>query len=106
MTIFYILVADSASAGFQKSGTQGYHSFAGDKDSHKHEEEKFAKSLGDILQSEYHGRKFDELIIVAPPRFLGDIRQSLSKDCMSVLAKTINKNLVKQTETEVIAQLV
>jgi len=97
---------DSDRAGLRISTAKGYHSFAGDKDSHKHEEEEFARRLGDVLKSEYQRGKFDQLIIVAPPHFLGFIRQHLSKDCMSVLVKSINKNLVKQPETELIAQLV
>jgi protein required for attachment to host cells len=96
---------DSDRAGVRNSSTKGSHSFAGDKDSHKHEEEMFAKSLCNMLESEYKHRKYDGLILVAPPHFLGFIRQHLSKDCMSVLVKSINKNLVKQTETELIAQL-
>ena len=45
-------------------------------------------------------------MLVAPPHFLGELRQHLSKECQHVLGKTVNKDLLRADSKEIIAHLV
>jgi len=42
------------------------------------EAEKFARELGDLLARSFDAHAFDELIIAAPPKFLGLLRETLA----------------------------
>ncbi len=93
---------DSDKAGSASSAGRGYHSLGGDANSHQHESEEFARSLGKFLHSEHLAGKFGQLLIAAPPHFLGDLRKHLGADCTKVLGKTVNKNLLRVGEAAII----
>lgn len=93
---------DSDKAGSSSSSGRGYHSLGGDSSSHRHESEEFARSLGKYLHGEHLAGKFGQLLVAAPPHFLGDLRQHLSPDCTKVLGKTVNKNLLRVGEAAII----
>ncbi|MDT8397795.1 MAG: host attachment protein [Pseudomonadales bacterium] len=96
---------DSDRAGMQHSGGGGFHSYAGDNDSHRHETEEFARELCKILQTARQAGKFDSLIIAAPPHFLGNLRQHLSQDCQNCLVKSLDKDLVQASVAELAEHL-
>ena len=97
---------DSDKPGSANSAGRGYHSLGGDSDSHQHESSEFARSLGKFLHSEHVAGKFGQLLVAAPPHFLGDLRQHLSPDCTKVLGKTVNKNLLRVGEKEMLEHFV
>jgi protein required for attachment to host cells len=94
---------ESDRPGQQRNDSGGMHGLGGDSDAQQHERAKFARSLCTLLQSEQQAGKFTNLLIAAPPHFLGDLRQHLSKDCLRVLGKSVNKNLLRVGEKDVIA---
>lgn len=97
---------DSDRPGMQRKGVGGTHSYGGDSDSTRHESFAFARALAKLLHGEHLAGKFTDLMIVAPPEFLGDLRQNLSQDCKNVLGKTVNKNLLREDERSLVAHLV
>jgi protein required for attachment to host cells len=97
---------DSDKPGSSNSGGRGYHSLGGDSSSHQHESSEFARSLGKYLHSEHLAHKFGQLLIAAPPHFLGELRQHLSDDCQKVLGKTVNKNLLHMGTAEMLEHFV
>lgn len=90
-------------AGRQQTGSGGYHSFAGERETH--EDERFSRELCKFLCDEYQRGKFDTLILTAPPPFMGQLRKHLRKTCRKVLLNTIDKDLVKLSEQDIIAQV-
>lgn len=97
---------DADRPGMQRSGSGGTHSLGGDENSQLHESASFAKELAHWLHAEHVAGKFAGLMLVAPPHFLGDLRQNLSADCTKVLGKTVNKNLMNEGEDAIVAHLV
>lgn len=93
---------DSDRAGQQRNSIGGMHSLAGDHDPQRHASEQFARSLCKLLQHEHQDGKFSELLIAAPPHFLGELRAHLSDDCRKVLGKTVHKDLLR-SDTQAIA---
>lgn len=87
-------------AGSQRSGSGGYHSFAGERETH--EETRFSRDLCRFLCEEHRAGKYSELVLIAPPHFLGELRKQLEKECGNVPLQTIAKDLVKQSERDII----
>lgn len=61
----------------------------------------FAKRLADRLD---HGRTqgdFDQLMLVAPPAFLGLLRESLNDQTLKLVSQSVDKNLVQAGEQSI-----
>ena len=92
--------------GMQRNDGGGVHGFGGDNDAHRHESEQFARTLCKWLHTEHQTGNFTSLLIAAPPHFLGDLRKHLSKDCQQVLGKTVNKDLLRSNDKDIIAHFI
>ena len=89
------LVSDSAGSDGGSVG-QGRH-IMNDKTSAKELEAcSFAKLLADRLDSARIKGKFSKLVLVAPPAFLGLLRENLSKEVMAMVSNQVHKNLVQK----------
>lgn len=88
--------------GVQRNSIGGAHGLGGDKDPHQHEREQFARELCHLLQREHGAGNFADLMIAAPPHFLGDLRQHLSDGCLKVLGKTVHKDLLRADPKQVL----
>lgn len=62
-------------------------------DWHEIGKERFAKDVADRLYKWAHAGKFDKLVIVAPPRVLGDIRKELHQEVTDRLVSEVAKDL-------------
>ncbi len=93
----------SDKAGTQQSGSGGFHSFAGERQSY--EEIKFSRKLCHLLDKKYQAGEFSKLMLIAPPHFLGELRKHLGHECKDVLLKTIDKDLVNHSEKDVMARI-
>jgi protein required for attachment to host cells len=58
-----------------------------------HQVELFAKRVGDYLDKARTDHRYDELVLVAPPRFLGMIRKSLGKEVEKLVVDDLDKDL-------------
>jgi protein required for attachment to host cells len=59
----------------------------------EHSARLFAKALSRYLEKARVQRRFDELVLVAPPRFLGMLRKALDKDVEKLVARELPKDL-------------
>ena len=70
------------------------------------EAEKFAAVLADRLERAAIGEEFERLVIVAPPRFLGSLRESLSESLMKrQQVVSIDKDLSTVPDVELPARI-
>ncbi len=84
---------------------EGGHAFEAPTDLKKYEAEVFAKQIADKLE---HGRvnhDYDKLILVAPPAFLGALRQSMNDHVVNLVSSSLDKNLVSETEVAIRAHI-
>jgi len=93
----------SDKAGTQQSGSGGFHSFAGERQSF--EEMKFSRKLCHLLQKEYLAGEFSKLMLIAAPHFLGELRKHLEYECKEALLMTIDKDLVNLSENEIMTRI-
>lgn len=58
---------------------------------------RFASELAERLDAARNAGELERLVLVAPPAFLGLLRDKLSKEVMARVSKQIDKNLVQQS---------
>lgn len=66
-------------------------------DWHRFEKEKFAKEMAGILDQAGLSGAYDRLILVAPPKTLGDLRSALSPATRKKVSGEIDKDLTAVT---------
>jgi len=59
----------------------------------EHATELFAKRLGDYLDKARTGHRYDRLHLIAPPKFLGQLRKALGKEVQKLVAEELPKDL-------------
>lgn len=90
--------------GSNHGGAGGYQSY--DRETNENPENvRFARELGEFLNKARHNGEFDSLVLIAPPGFLGVLRNHLSKECLAVVLKSIDKDLVRQDASAIIRHL-
>jgi protein required for attachment to host cells len=70
-------------------------------DWHDQEEERFLQRLASRLDAEVNAGNAKSVIIVAPPRALGVLRQAYSQNLRNVLRAEIDKDLVRMPVDEI-----
>jgi len=94
------LVTDGSGAGNGTSGN-GTHSMGHEKDAHQHEVKKFARELCVELDRAAQGKDVRKIYLIAAPRFLGLLRQGLSKPCAEKVVGEISKDLVNHSVADI-----
>jgi protein required for attachment to host cells len=70
------------------------------QDPHLVEKHRFAKLVADRLETAATEGAFDRLVLVAPPKMLGDLRIDLSARTASMIVGELAKDLVKTPTAE------
>ena len=76
------------------SSPSGVRSAVDEPDYHQIEEDRFAADTAALLSKRAHDSDFEQLIIVAPPRTLGELRQHYDKAVEAKVIAEIDKDLV------------
>ena len=63
--------------------------------------EEFANQIVDHLSRANQEQRFDDLVLVAPPLFLGVLRKALPGSLTSLVTREINKEYTKMTSEEI-----
>jgi protein required for attachment to host cells len=80
--------------GRRFGGTGHHHDVAGERSTARHELEQFARRVAQRIDHDRIAKEFDKLVIVAPPKVLGLLRQSLPAPLQNVIAAEIPKDLL------------
>jgi protein required for attachment to host cells len=67
----------------------------------RHAKHEFARDVARMLADALNRGEYDRLVVCAPPRALGDLRQELSKNVQDRVVGEVNKDLVKSSDDEV-----
>jgi protein required for attachment to host cells len=88
------IISDRGGRSFDSHG-HGRHTMAREKsDPKKHASQAFAKTLAQRIARAVHDGSCEEIVLISAPRFLGVMRDALSKAGNVVPAVTIDKELV------------
>ena len=75
------------------------------RDLHEAAKEDFIGTVADTLAAELKDGKFDELVLVAPPGVISELKGSLSKPAASIVVKELHKDLTRVPDHELTSYL-
>jgi len=87
-------------------GTSGPASDREETSAAEHATDLFAKRLGDYLDKARSAHRYDRLHLVAPPKFLGQLRKALGKEVQKLVSEELPKDLSGLSARELEARLV
>ena len=90
------LKSDKPGRGYSSSRSGVRHAFEPAHDYHKLEKHRFMAKVASTLDEACERREFDDLIIVAPRRSLGELRELLSKRVQSRVRREVAKDLTNE----------
>ena len=93
------LGSDQPGRAFASSGSM--RSAIEQTDFHQIEKDQFAARTAALLSKRAHAGEFEQLIVVAPPRTLAELRKHYDKAVSSRLVKEIDKDLTKNPVKEI-----
>jgi protein required for attachment to host cells len=80
---------------------KGHRSALNETDWHEFEEQRFVREFSARLNKAAHASRFDRLILVAPPKVLGELRDELEKAAAERVVDEIAKDLTKHPVDEI-----
>jgi protein required for attachment to host cells len=86
-------------------GSQGRHAYEPHEDARQHAVAHFARELAQDLARDYHLGAFQQLVLVAPPRFLGVLRDALDAKLTRALIGSVPKDLPRASAAELCAHV-
>lgn len=86
------ILSDRPGRAFDSMG-KARHSLSTEVDVHQHDNQVFAHKIAHYLEKAKVGNSFDELAVIAPPQFLGVLRNSFSEKVKKSVSKEILKDL-------------
>ena len=77
------------------------HSYEPDVVPRKHEEALFSKRIGDFLDKASVEHRYDKLCVIAPPQFMGLLRENMGENARKVIEEEIVKDISWFSEHDV-----
>jgi protein required for attachment to host cells len=75
------------------------------RDLHEAAKEDFIRTVAAELATQLKDGKFNELVLVAPPSVIGELKESLSKPTAKLVVKELHKDLTKVPDHELTGHL-
>ena len=85
--------------------TPGNHKLTSQSNTKDNESNAFARTIGHHLDSARNKGKFNRLIIMSPPNFLGKLRKHIGSETNKRIISEVSKNLVKHTTSDIQAHI-
>jgi protein required for attachment to host cells len=99
------LKSDRPGRSFSSNGNGLRHAIEPKHDYHKLEKHKLAVAVADVLDRAQSQHAFDDLVVVAPRRSLGEIRTLLPRRVRACIREEVAKDLVNSTPHELLIRL-
>ena len=94
------LGSDRPGRSVESHGT-ARHAIEPKTDPHRELKRAFADQLVDVLTAHLEAKEFDRLILVAPPKMLGDLRQAIGQGLRAHITGEVGQDLTKVPNSEV-----
>ena len=78
------------------AGQSHHHGVDGERSTARHELTLFAKDVAQRIEAGRVNHEFEKLVLVAPPKMLGLLRQALPAPSQALLAAEVSKDIVHQ----------
>jgi protein required for attachment to host cells len=87
------------------TGTNARHAMEPRHDPHDHEKRHFARRVADLINDAAARDAFEHLVLVAPPRVLGELRAALDERASKRITGEVTRDLIRTPVTELPDQL-
>jgi len=91
------MMSDNEGRASARAGSSGGAAMTARTDPHELEERRFVEALAKELDQAAAAKRFDQLILAAPPRALGNLRRALSEKTAKLVLAELDKDLTKST---------
>jgi len=98
-------VFDHAPTGTGRRGAVAHHAVGGEARPRKHEARLFARRIVQQLKRAQLEERFERIVLMAGPAFLGVLRQALPKSLRSMVVAEVPKDLLHEADEAVQAHL-
>ncbi len=98
------LTADLPGRSYDSMG-KGRHAMAESTDPKHHEAQVFSQQIAARLEAERAAGELDALLLLAPPEFLGLLREALTPECKKTVKFEASKHLVQHDVNDIMAHL-
>ena len=88
------IASDRPGRSFDSAGS-GRHAMEPPTDPHRHAERVFAQEVAAVLENARRKNEFQDLVVVAPPKALGDLRREFSDALRDRVTAELHKDLTK-----------
>jgi len=86
--------SDRPGRSFDSAG-QGRHSMQPSSDPHQYAQAEFARDIAKLLEEKRGQKAYDQIIIIAAPKMLGELRSALDPSTSRLVVGEIDKDLTK-----------
>jgi len=86
--------SDRPGRSFDSAG-QGRHAMQPNSDPHQYAQAEFARDIAKLLEEKRGQKAYDQIIIIAAPRMLGELRNALDASTSRLVIGEIDKDLTK-----------
>jgi protein required for attachment to host cells len=93
------IFTDSPGRSFDRLGP-GRHALTNERDAHEREQKTFTHKIADLLQQGLENHDYNELALIAPDKFLGELHQVLSEHVKKATIKEVHKDLAEHLSNE------
>jgi protein required for attachment to host cells len=98
------LTTDRPGRSFDSDGP-GRHAMSECVSPKEHEAWKLCKELADEIETARAQGRFDRLVLVAAPAFLGELRKTLSDQTARIVVEELDKNLAQMDTQDIVKHL-
>ena len=92
-------------ARVKESATPARHAVEPRRDLHEAAKDDFIRTVATELAAQLKDGKFDELVLVAPPGVIAELKDALSKPIAKLVVKELKKDLTKVPDHELTGHL-
>lgn len=89
-------VFDHAPTSGGRRGSVAHHSTGGERNPRKVEARRFARRIAHALDEARQRNRYDRLVVMAPPAFLGLLREEMPAALQAVVTAEVDKDLVHE----------
>jgi len=90
------IASDKPGRGFANpGGNQQRHAMPPSTDPHRHAQDEFVADVVSYLTDKRNHNKFENLVVIAPPRIMGEMRAKMPKPLAEAVEGEITKDLTK-----------
>jgi protein required for attachment to host cells len=87
--------------GATVNGTGTFRGAIEQTDYHQQQEERFAAEIAELLYKLGHAGNFEQLVVVAPPRMLGDLRAKFHPEVAGAVVAELPRDLTQYSVPEI-----